>query len=185
MHCGRIRTWSSLKHADDSIRSTGDFQQVIPELSLHRTMHLIQFAAEYDLVKLRHHLARAEFAQRSAVFAGRALRMFFRHVSEFRPVRNLLLEGRTLSFIGNQNVSSACASHGSVLSVKKNKADGKVSQRVETDARSAENGGRHCDCQIPLEYEQRSENARKAKGDPRGLSSGCAMHMTPHTVASF
>ena len=52
------------EHGPPRIESTalfgpaGDLQQVIAKLRFHGSMHLVQFAAEYDLVELGNHLTR-------------------------------------------------------------------------------------------------------------------------------
>jgi hypothetical protein len=46
---------------------------MIAELGLHRTEDFSDFTAEDNLIKLFHHLTRAEFTQIAAIPAGRAL----------------------------------------------------------------------------------------------------------------
>ena len=57
-------------------RAGSDFQQVVAELGPDRTLQGIHVGAEHDPIELRHHHARAETAQVSALGPGRAGRLF-------------------------------------------------------------------------------------------------------------
>ena len=68
--------------ASGSVLAAGHFQQVITELSLHRTLHLVQWGAEHDGVEFLDHLARTERTQVTALAARGAGGIVLGNLSE-------------------------------------------------------------------------------------------------------
>ena len=86
---------------------------MIPELCLDRSVYLVHVSTEDHLIKFRHHLARSKFSQRSALLAGRALRVLTRDLGKVGSVLNLLFKRFTKFFFGYEDVSSAGEGHDS------------------------------------------------------------------------
>ena len=74
-------------------------------------MHLVQFAAEDNLVKFRDHLPGAKFAESTAIGTGRALRVLPGSVGEVQALLDLLFQVFTERLFFNQNVSRAGDCH--------------------------------------------------------------------------
>jgi len=74
-------------------------------------MHLVQFAAEDNLVEFRDHLPRAEFAQGTAIGTRWALRVLLGSIGKVQAFFDLLLQVFTKGLFLNQDVSRAGYSH--------------------------------------------------------------------------
>src|SRR5690606_796977 len=64
------------------VLTTGDFDQVITELSLDRTLYFTDRSTEYHLIKFGDHLATTGGAQVAAVAAGGAAGIFLVNLAE-------------------------------------------------------------------------------------------------------
>src|SRR5437870_2143992 len=93
------------------LTSLGDLDEVVAELGLHGTQHLAHLAAEYDLVEFGDHLPGRELAQRSALLAGRALRVLLRDGGEIRSTLDLFLEFLAIRLALDQDVPRARLGH--------------------------------------------------------------------------
>lgn len=96
----------------DLIRTAGDFQQVVTELSLHRAVDLTDRFVEDHLVEFLHHLTGSEAAQIATALARRALGVCCRKLTEVGAALNFGLQILTL-FLGiHENMSRSGLSHG-------------------------------------------------------------------------
>ncbi len=75
-----------------SISTIGDFDQVIAELGLDRTVYLVHFRTKYHLVEFGHHLSRAKFTECSSLLSGRAIRVLLGYLSKVGSILDLLFE---------------------------------------------------------------------------------------------
>ena len=112
-----LRQWLSFLTNFSLLRPAGDFQQVVAELSLNRTVNDVHFVVENDFVEFRNHLPLSEFSEIAAALTGRALRVFFGDVRKVSTGFDVGFEFQAGCFVRDENVSSGCSGHNKNLSV--------------------------------------------------------------------
>jgi hypothetical protein len=98
-----------------SVLATGDFQQVVAELSLDRALDHVDRGAEHDGIEFFDHLAWAERPQVAALTAGRAAGVGFCNFGKISAAFDLGLEFVTFGFVGNKDVAGSGFSHLKLL----------------------------------------------------------------------
>jgi len=95
--------------------AVGDFDEVVPELRLHRAVDLAHLGREDDGVELLDHLAGGELPEVPALLAGGALGVLAGHVGELGAAFDLLLQVLALQLVFHQDVAGAGDGHGVLL----------------------------------------------------------------------
>lgn len=94
-----------------SVLPAGHFEEVKPELSLHRPLDRADRGREDDLVKFLDHLARSESSEVTTLAPRRTRGVLPGKLSEIRPGLDLRLQVRRLVLTGDQDVTGGSPSH--------------------------------------------------------------------------
>ena len=89
-----------------------DFQKVVAELSLHRTVNNVQSFVKHNSVEFRNHLTGTECSQSTALGTRWALTVFFGNITKIGAAFDLSFKLKTSGFFGNKNVTSGSTGHG-------------------------------------------------------------------------
>src|SRR5690606_22800219 len=95
----------------NSVLAFGDFDQVIAELGLHRTLHHADGCAEYHFVEFANHFTAAEAAECAAVAAGGAAGVFSCNLGEVGTILDGLLQLIALGFVVDEDVTGGRSCH--------------------------------------------------------------------------
>ena len=94
--------------------AAGDFNQMEPELGLHRAVDFADGFAEDYLVEFLDHLAPGKCAQIAPLLTGRTLRVLLGQGGEIRSGFNLLLDVFAFFLRANQDMTRGGFSHGNL-----------------------------------------------------------------------